>query len=206
MKKFLLIILLGFILSFLSNAHVELTNPVGDEVFAPNSTVNIEWNELVTHNTLNWDLYFSDDGGTTWTVIKENMAYETLNYSWKVPETLTEEGQIKIVQDNEGFDYTDISGKFTISNTSSTSKIADKETTRIYPNPFTSSATIKFENTEPTIHTLAIYDNFGRVVRKITTNGNDKISIARKNLKSGIYYFQLRDENKLKHSGKLVVR
>lgn len=206
MKKYLLVILFVFILPALANAHVELIQPKAGEEFMPAQTMNIEWNELVTHNTLNWDLYFSADGGATWTAIKTDISYGTTSYNWTVPETFTPHGQIKIVQDNEGFNYEDISGNFTISAATAVGKQFAKTKVKIYPNPFVFSATISLENPEQETHTLFIYDTKGRMAIKATSVQNDRIVITREGLKSGLYYFQLRNNKTLKHSGKLVVK
>jgi hypothetical protein len=206
MKKNLLTILLLFILPALTNAHVELIQPKANEVFTPAETVNIEWNELVSHNTLNWDLYFSADGGESWTAIKTDISYETTSYTWTVPETFTTQGQIKIVQDNEGFNYEDISGNFTISAATAVGKQSSKTAVKIYPNPFIFSTTISFNNPEQETHTLFIYDTKGRMAKKSTSITNGKISITREGLNSGLYYFQLHNNKKLKYSGKLIVK
>ena len=115
--KHTLILFLALLTFGQLKAHVNLTSPQGGEVFQPGQTVNIQWEIVIQHNTLNWDVYFSGDGGSTWEIIRADLDASLLNYQWTVPQINTTQGRIKIVQDNVEFDYEDISGNFTISST-----------------------------------------------------------------------------------------
>ncbi len=94
--------------------HVSLLNPQGGETFTAGEAVQINWQEVIAHNTENWDLYFSQDGGQTWEVIEEDISYSQLTYDWMVPDVATTQAQVKVVQDNPGTDYEDASDNFTI--------------------------------------------------------------------------------------------
>ncbi len=50
--------------AFQTHAPLGLLYPTGGETFNPGDTVLIRWEEIVSHNTQNWDLYFSSDGGS----------------------------------------------------------------------------------------------------------------------------------------------
>jgi hypothetical protein len=74
-----------------------------------------------------------------------------------------------------------------------------------YPNPFRSSGTIMIS---PEINTtgmiVTIYDVTGRTVKKITTNEH-KITIDREEMLNGIYFYELKTNNNVIKTGKIVV-
>ena len=73
MMKYIYLLVITILLGTSSMAHVKLNNPTGGEFFSPGDTVNIQWQELATHATENFDLFFSPDGGVTWDVILLNI-------------------------------------------------------------------------------------------------------------------------------------
>lgn len=95
-------------------AHVELDNPLGGETFVVGQTVTIQWHIEIPHNTLNWDVLFSSDGGATWAFIQMDLPVGSLSYSWIVPDIITSQARVSVIQDNEGQDYQDESMNFTI--------------------------------------------------------------------------------------------
>jgi hypothetical protein len=95
-------------------AHVILDYPQGGETFNWGETVTIQWHVYVPHNTLNWDLFFSADGGTTWTPIELDIPVSVLSYQWHVPDTMTTQGMVRVVQDNSQEDYWDACNDFTL--------------------------------------------------------------------------------------------
>jgi hypothetical protein len=96
------------------SAHVELDNPLGGETFIVGQTVTIEWHIAIPHNTLNWDVLFSSDGGATWAFIQMDLPVGSLSYSWVVPDIITSQARVSVIQDNSGTDYQDESMNFTI--------------------------------------------------------------------------------------------
>ncbi|MGB3078599.1 MAG: T9SS type A sorting domain-containing protein [Saprospiraceae bacterium] len=104
--------MLGFSQSIL--AHVALDYPHGGETFIEGQTVTIEWHIIAPHVTLNWDLYFSSDGGENWQPIQLDIPLDSLSYTWHVPSVATLQGRVRIIQDNQGQDYLAISMDFTI--------------------------------------------------------------------------------------------
>ncbi len=103
-----------FFISSIVNAHVGLDYPSGGEVFSPGTTVGILWTELVPHDTENWDLFYSSDGGTTWDTIMMDIPYDTTMHHWTVPPEITTQGLVRVRQDNPGQDYESTSGVFTV--------------------------------------------------------------------------------------------
>ena len=117
MKSFYQRIVIIVLTLFFGNnlkAHVYLDYPQGGEMFTHGQTVTVQWTIAVPHITLNWDLSFSSDGGLTWTVIQNDIPPEQLTYTWFVPTINTTQGRIRIFMDNDGMDYQDISGDFSI--------------------------------------------------------------------------------------------
>jgi hypothetical protein len=149
--------------------HVTLTYPVGGETFAPGTHVKVEWKLQVPHSQQNWDLYFSSDGGATWTAIQENIPTSITSFDWTVPEMETTHGRIKVVQDNSGLDYTAACPDFTIEAVAtiaegSGSVPASAELLASYPNPFAGSAHIQYVVREAGPVTLQVYDVEGHLV------------------------------------------
>jgi hypothetical protein len=107
-----LILMLGF--SSRMFGHVALDYPVGGETYIQGQAVTIQWHIVAFHMQLNWDLYFSSDGGDTWEPIQLDIPVDTLHYTWIVPAVVTSQGRIKIFQDNVEHDYLDVSGDFNI--------------------------------------------------------------------------------------------
>ncbi|MDH3650214.1 MAG: hypothetical protein OEQ53_11055 [Saprospiraceae bacterium] len=112
MKRLLIVVLLFFYTGL--HAHVELVFPQGGESFITNSTIEIEWFPTVPHNTENWDLLISADGGITWDMLQANIHVDTLTFSWLVPSNASSETRIRVIQDNVGTDYDDQSDNFSI--------------------------------------------------------------------------------------------
>jgi hypothetical protein len=111
-KFICLALLLGY--SYTLSAHVTLDSPVGGETFTIGQTVTITWHITIPHNTLNWDLLFSPDGGATWEYIYQDLPVGNSSYQWTVPSTLTSQGRVSVIQDNSAQDYQDESNNFTI--------------------------------------------------------------------------------------------
>ena len=75
-------------------AHVHLLNPNGGETYSAGEIIQIEWQEVIKHETLNWDILFSSDGGISWDTVKSNIPLSSMNYSWELPGISTQTGRI----------------------------------------------------------------------------------------------------------------
>lgn len=205
MKKSAVLLILGVSMMFPVLAHVDLENPKGGERYYSGDSVTVSWVEVQAHNTLNWDVLFSSDGGLNWETVKTDIAYEERSYKWRVPAILTVTAQIKIVQDNEGDDYEGISPNFTILLPTGIRDPLNLVQMNIYPNPLLDFTSIEFENPLHLNHTLSIYNTEGKMVRSIDNITSEKVKIERGNLTAGLYFIRLRDENELRAKGKLLV-
>ena len=85
-----------FSLAFLASAssavgHVLLKYPSGDETFSTGDTIKIEWQVAIDHGDCNWDLYFSTDGGSSWSEIAIDLSKSNFGYEWIIPAKKTGE-------------------------------------------------------------------------------------------------------------------
>jgi hypothetical protein len=113
--KFLLlqfILLLGLSVSI--HAHVALDYPQGGETFVEGTTIVIRWHIVAEHETLNWDLLFSSNGGADWEPILLNIQLDSLTYTWVIPSVFSSQCRVRVIQDNTGQDYYGTSEDFTI--------------------------------------------------------------------------------------------
>lgn len=74
----------------------------------------------------------------------------------------------------------------------------------ISPNPFSSSATIR-TNKYLTDASLVLYDTFGKQVKEMKNLSGPTILLQRDNLKDGVYYVRLLQDNKTIMTGKLII-
>jgi hypothetical protein len=150
---------------------VQLDYPVGGETFYVGEIVTVQWHILVQHNQEDWDLYFSSDGGMTYDPVVLDLPVEQLEYDWTVPDVLTEQGRIKIVQDNVGIDYSDSSGNFTIEEGATSAHGGELSpgapVLAIRPNPFRRATTISYQLPTAGPVELVVYDRTGRRVRTL---------------------------------------
>lgn len=88
----------------------------------------------------------------------------------------------------------------------SISEINENDGVFVYPNPFSQSTTIQFENPGASKYTLVIYDIAGKVVLpEVNTNGN-KFIVEKNKLSVGMYFFKLTDANtSAVRTGKLLI-
>jgi hypothetical protein len=181
-------------------AHVELDYPIGGETFVAGETVNIQWHIVIMHNQENWDLYFSPDGGENWEVIQLDLPTSQLNYQWTVPQIATENAQVRIVQDNGGRDYDDISGDFTIQETPTSVEVRGENPKTFtlhanYPNPFNPSTTIGFSLPRSGYVRMKVFNILGETVATLV---NEELNVGTyttqwnaSSAASGVYFYRL---------------
>jgi hypothetical protein len=187
-------------------AHVQLDHPLGGESFVTGKIVNIQWSLTIAHSQENWDLYFSPDGGNNWEEIKLDMNISRFKYHWTVPQIVTENARIRIVQDNAGTDYDDTSADFIITETQTSIEIQEKNPKSFtlrqnYPNPFNPTTTINYELVISSNIELMIFDQLGQEVRSLV-NGRQHANYYQiqwdgrdnsgKQVMSGIYVYRLK--------------
>lgn len=111
-NTFTLILMVALVMR--AYGHVELNYPQGGDTLQGGQQILVQWVETIPHDTQNWDILFSPDGGQTWNTIAVDIAPGIFSYTWTVPDIATTTGRIEIIQDNNGMDYVDFSEDFTI--------------------------------------------------------------------------------------------
>jgi len=167
-------------------AHVELDNPKGGETFVSGSIVTVQWHITIAHVTLNWDLLYSLDGGTTWEYIQEDIPPGQLSFQWHVPGEASSQARISIIQDNEGQDYQDESNNFTIQSTTSVPTIPGNDL-QLYPNPVNDFLNVDLSNNLYWPAKLELFTASGNSVFKIPDAGKTT-RIAVNAYSSGLYF------------------
>lgn len=77
----------------------------------------------------------------------------------------------------------------------------------IYPNPFSTSATLRIYNRENAKYEFTMYDLFGREVRQFTIPQiAGQCKIERGNLPSGMYFYKVSDKEKIIGTGKIIIQ
>jgi hypothetical protein len=99
-----------------ATAHVMLDEPNGGEVLDAGGVATIQWQVLIGHDTLNWDLWYSITGPSgPWIVIAEDLPPGDISsgavhtFTWTVPLVDSDQVRVRVRQDNSGNDYEDLS-------------------------------------------------------------------------------------------------
>ncbi len=74
----------------------------------------------------------------------------------------------------------------------------------VSPNPFSTEATIRFENSLENI-TIELYNSIGQIVRKTQSANSKEIIINRENLVNGLYFLKLIQNNNLLETKKIII-
>ena len=75
----------------------------------------------------------------------------------------------------------------------------------VYPNPFNTYTLIEFENYKKEKYILTLYNSTGQLVRQIDNINQGRVKIEKKNLTSGLYFFQLRNDVEIVGTGKIII-
>jgi hypothetical protein len=75
----------------------------------------------------------------------------------------------------------------------------------IYPNPVLESAVVRLQGTEGNV-TFNVFESTGRMVISKTGIGNGEFELNRDNLSPGLYFYELRDNDNLVSTGRLVFK
>jgi hypothetical protein len=77
---------------------------------------------------------------------------------------------------------------------------------RLYPNPFSTTATITIDGANYQQATLEILDLAGKSIQSLQINEQQSITLHRENLSQGVYFYRLIGDDVTVHTGKFVVR
>lgn len=76
----------------------------------------------------------------------------------------------------------------------------------VYPNPFATFSTIQFSNEQCGRHTLDMYDIQGKLIRRYENIVSDRVLIDRQGLRSGMYFYYLKNADEKIATGKLMIK
>ena len=180
----------------IAHGHTELNYPEGGETFYSCYTVLIKLTEVAQHQTQNWELYFSPDAGDSWEEISTNIAVPLREFKWVVPFTSTSQGRIKVVQNNSGTDYEDMSANFNVEMAQGTDELPVVAGSFFnFPNPAGSFTVITYTLAESAVMQLYITDLKGSVVRRVAGSeqgaGTHKFNVDISDLPRGTYLYTL---------------
>ncbi len=74
----------------------------------------------------------------------------------------------------------------------------------IYPNPFRYSTTIKFQETINNLE-INIFNLYGQKMKTLTQISGDIVTLEKGNLASGLYFYQINQDNKSMATGTLII-
>ncbi len=114
MKAAGLAMLLGCASAVTASAHVNLLGPLGGEKFDIGSSVTVEWQVHVSHDTQDWDLFYSTNGaGGPWKELAMDLPAGDISegavhtFQWTIPEEVSDDVRVRVRQDNSDEDYED---------------------------------------------------------------------------------------------------
>lgn len=97
-------------------AHTRLNAPNGGVALKCGSVNTVEWEVLISHGLLNWDLWYSVTGSSgPWMPIATDLPAGSGSvgsihtYDWTIPHDLSSDVYVRVRMDNSGTDYEDVS-------------------------------------------------------------------------------------------------
>lgn len=76
----------------------------------------------------------------------------------------------------------------------------------LYPNPFSTTATLRFDNPGALTYSFFITDITGRQVQNIRQVKNNSLTIDASELSKGFYFYHLRNQNGNGHTGSFIIK
>jgi len=212
------ILSLGFLLALPGSiyAHVLLENPPDSAQYAPGEVITIKWSNILEHDGISFELYFSTDSAATFIPIKTGIPTTQFTYDWTVPDNITNKAAIKVVQNNGSVDYIDYN-YFIITNTPYQMNIitelypspenSNSGLISNYPNPSFGSSTIEFNLPSGSNVALRIFDSQGKLVTTLIDDRLNKGTYKKHwdaaDLPKGLYFIRL--DSRYIHDSRIAV-
>ena len=130
----------------------------------------------------------------------ERLHVTTTNYTR--PHFVLESGFLYMTYDRPGVGV--YLHKYQVQNTTGYDEIRKYFELNVYPNPFSSSTTLRTDNLLKNA-TLTVYNLCGQTVKQIKNISGQTVILSRDNLPSGLYFIRLTEENKIIAVDKLVI-
>jgi DNA-binding beta-propeller fold protein YncE len=155
----------------------KIKNPHADQIVPQLSSLNIQWSPIGHGMSYKMDIYYSRDGGTTWSTVVMATDDDS-SYVWTVPDVVSSRDcLLQLVAKNKKNEVTGVEimeDPFTISD----APLGVDETLPARfallpsaPNPFTALGTkVRFDLPEPSSVTLRVFGVDGGVVRTLADN------------------------------------
>ena len=198
LRLWFLVIFLGTLFSN-AFAHVLLETKLTDSIYEPGDMISLSWSVVIEHDPVDWDLYYSTDGGESWEVIEEGIRLEILTYEWTAPDVESSRVMVQIVQDNEVMgDYSDYSDTFSITKEQLTA-IGEIDETRFqlkfFPNPAVSQVDIHLTLISLSEIALSVHSPDGSLVETLVKStlpsGNHHFLWSCDNKPAAVYFLRI---------------
>lgn len=140
----------------------------------------------------------SYDFGTTWEKESYDLGYITYAYDIEINSVSNKD--YLLIATNKG--VLQLADSTTNINQNA---VQNKNEWTIYPNPIKENAILSFRNIKNGPHSLALFNAYGSLVKRIDNITTNEILISKNGLSSGVYYFQFSFNNKNVATGKFIV-
>jgi hypothetical protein len=74
----------------------------------------------------------------------------------------------------------------------------------IFPNPFSQSTTVQFNNANSQPYVLVVYDMLGNKVREVKNITSNQVLVEKGNLNAGVYFVELQGTDRL-YRGRVMI-
>jgi hypothetical protein len=178
----------------LNSSKIYISSPNGGEVLKSGTYQNISWRKSGTIFTSQLALEYSTNGGLTWKRIITPPIAGIMKYSWLVPNEISGNCFVRLVNYLTRAEYDRSDSKFSIV----ANEPATYEKAVNYPNPFNPSTKISFAIQKNAFVTLRVYNSIGQqvseLVNKQLESGQHEYVFNANNLPSGVYMYKLEIE------------
>jgi len=163
---------------------------------------------------INYYFNYTDVADTTNWLVRENIFYADSAYNKLLIGNFLDDDSafvytspIQIVHTYDGaYNYLDNISVIDITATYLAGLEQRQQIVSVYPNPFTDNTTLSFNNPQSKLHTLAVYNMQGVLVRVINNITANEIVLHREGLPAAYYFYRLSNNNTTVATGKLLIQ
>lgn len=189
---------------------INMTFPSGNEVFSPDSVVELKWQSQMVDQVM---IGFSSNGVSNWRLIQDSVTAKFGVYRWRVPATPSSNCKLLVMSESDRT-ISDTCAPFTIQVVNAIkNKIQTPPAYQLeqnFPNPFNPTTSIVYFVPQDSFVTLEVYDEVGRRVATLVSgfvkSGVHKVIFNGNDLASGVYLCKFESNNFQKTAKMLLVR